>query len=482
MNDGMVKLIFSSSFDNTVDVGMRIIEDPKQMRKSASTIFGCDYDSVKPDAEHVGIHVVALGDYEHFGLNRNFDGFTKRACVGYHDTFVKNGHVYRHHRNTNPAKSLGYVVKSAYNEPMGRIELIVHAHKEKAHDELEKLAKDGSVPLSMACKIAHDECTVCGTKRKTKEDPNQCDHIRHELGKMSEDGKVVGMLNPEPQFFDISFVTRPADRIAWSLKAASGEVLDSIKLAEYEGVYVPDRLAITSETAMKKLEVMKKLAALETFYAGVVSGVRCTSAHDMYMRELSKAAACKLDDATIETLRCFTPEDVFAKLAAHGIVMDVESFYKFALGPEYHVAEMHMPGIKAALPDVYTRLTKEGACQALCNLELFDANTDMYTTLVGTEDTKLAKAVTKVAHDVTFIGSDVERRVIDATLNRINIRMSLDKQAEIYSNSGVVIDTLVEKYAAYKLAAVTDAVTLSRGKAVDTEALFAVAVAQDFIN
>lgn len=482
-DQGMIKLIFSSSFDASVDVGMRIIEDPRQLSKSASTIFGCDYDAVKPDKDHVGIHFVALGDFEHYGLNRNGDGFPKMACQKYHDTFVKHGNVYRHHRNKNAEKRLGQVVKSAYNAPMGRVELFVHAHKDKAHDELEKLAKDGEIPVSMACKVAFDRCTICNTLRKSSMDPNQCEHVKTSLGKMAEDGKIVGTQNDEPQFFDISFVSRPADRIAWNLKTASGDVIDSIKLAEHEGVWVPDHLAIVSEDSMKKLEIMKKLASLEAFYLGLNKKASCASASDRYMKELFKAAAAKLDDKTIEALRCYEPKDVFYKLAKSGIIMDVESFYKYALGPEYAVAGDLMPEIKAKLADVFSRLTKEGACQALCNAEIFDVEADKYTMLMGIEDPKLNAVVTKVASDTTFIGPEVDRRIIEATLQKINLNMTLDKKAEMKSNSNVIVntvDTLVEKYAAYKLSALKDTVALN--KAVDTDALFAVAVAQDFIN
>jgi hypothetical protein len=125
----MIKMFHSSSFQDNVDVSMRIVEDPKSMTKSASTIFGCDYSELMPDKDHVGIHVVALGDAEHFGSNRNGDLFPKAACVKYHDTFVKHGHVYRHHKNKDPrTQGLGNIKMSAYNAPQGRIELFIHAN------------------------------------------------------------------------------------------------------------------------------------------------------------------------------------------------------------------------------------------------------------------------------------------------------------------------------------------------------------------
>lgn len=147
----MVKLIHSGSFDETIGVGAEIIRREGELNKQASTIFGKEYEDLKPDDKHVGIHVVALGDAEHYGENRNGDLFSKKACVEYHPTFVKYGHVFRHHRNKDPEKSIGIIKASAYNEPMGRIELFIHADKEKAAPEIERLEKEGEIPFSMAC-------------------------------------------------------------------------------------------------------------------------------------------------------------------------------------------------------------------------------------------------------------------------------------------------------------------------------------------
>lgn len=148
---GLTKLIMSSHLPDALGGGMHFMEDPRAMQKSASTIFGCEYDDVKPDKDHVGIHVVGLGAWEWYGANRNADSFPKEACEKFHDTFVKHGHVFRNHVNKDPAGALGTIVKSAFNPAMGRIELFLHAHKDKARDELQKLARDGEHGFSMAC-------------------------------------------------------------------------------------------------------------------------------------------------------------------------------------------------------------------------------------------------------------------------------------------------------------------------------------------
>ena len=87
----MIKLTYSDDFDPSVGICAHIIDKDHAMKKQASTIFGCDYSDMKPDDNHVGIHVVALGDAEHYPANRNGDLFPKKACEKYHDTFVKCG-------------------------------------------------------------------------------------------------------------------------------------------------------------------------------------------------------------------------------------------------------------------------------------------------------------------------------------------------------------------------------------------------------
>lgn len=466
--DGMVKLIFSSAFDTTVDVGMRLIEDPRQLNKSASTIFDCDYKDLMPDKDHVGIHLVALGDFEHYGINRNGDGFPKKACVAYHNTFVKNGNLFRHHRNKDPEARLGQVVKSAYNEPMGRIELFVHAHKDKARDELQKLATEGDIPFSMACKVAFDRCTRCNTLRKSSQDPNQCDHVLMDLGKMGEDGKVTGTQNDEPNFFDISFVTRPADRIAWHLKAASGEIIDSVKLAEAEGIWVPDHLAIVSRDAQVKLDILKKLAEAERHYL-VLASRRPATVGERYTWELRKAAAVTLDDVTIEQLRQADPADVFYKLAKAGIIMDVSSFCKYIFGND-KVAE-DREAVRAKVAGIYSRLEKEGRCHAVCNDRLFDVDTARYCGAVEGLTVKVAEAA-------TMMGPAMEQRIINATLN--NVEIGVDTKNEISSNSTLTIDVLAEKYAAYKIAAVKAMMSFSKN--TDTDALVAIAAVQNLVR
>lgn len=164
--EGLRKLVYSTDMAPDVGARMRLLEDPvSKLVKSASNIFKCSCDDLRPDKNHVGIHTVALGQWETYGGNRNGDTFPKKACETRHDTFVKHGHVFVGHDNRDPAKAVGKIVKSAYNEPMGRIELFIHAHKDKAQPQLHKLATSGDHPFSMAClRAGTPVVTTCGTK------------------------------------------------------------------------------------------------------------------------------------------------------------------------------------------------------------------------------------------------------------------------------------------------------------------------------
>lgn len=469
MKDGMIKLISSASFNDTVDVGMRIVEDPAgKLVKSAATIFGCDYSNLAPDKDHVGIHLVALGDFEHYGANRNGDSFPKQACIKSHDTFVKYGKVFRHHRNKDASSNLGHVVKSAYNEPMGRIELFIHANKDRAEDELHQLSKEGSIPFSMSCKVAFDRCSICQNIRLRAGDESECDHVKLNLGKMAEDGSIVHTYNDEPRFFDISFVRRPADRIAWDLKVAADQAISSVKLASDEGVIIPDAMAIDSTDAQAKYGYIKKMAEYEQLYRRLSEGT-AVSGRDRFLYELRKSASA-LDDITVEELRKSEPATVFAKLAEHGVILDARSFFKYAMGLDLGEVKSYMSAIESRLPTIFSDLLHKEACQGVCNNTRYD--------VVDTPRSIPATLLSKIASAHTLVGPDMERRVVDATISGREFKIVIDTPVKIALDSGI-IDTLAEEYSAYKLAAIK---AISERRSSDVDTLLAAATVQNIVR
>ena len=257
--------------------------------KRAGVDFAERLSRIKFASDEIPVHMIAIGATEDYGPNRNADGFTRDCCRKHHHTFEKFAKFYRDHANKNPAISYGVVKLAAYNEPMHRIELIcaLNASKEAAarnggllaDKEMEKLARGDDIGVSMACKIPFDVCSGCGNKARTRAE--YCDSVenggmckagglKHNLGRVLSDGHILHADNPDPTFFDISHVFRPADRIAYISgtlqKAASASCISGAELAEHMGVTAPwnfDRDVMAPARLQRQLEALEKLAAAE---------------------------------------------------------------------------------------------------------------------------------------------------------------------------------------------------------------------------
>jgi hypothetical protein len=241
----MIKIIEPSSqmFDETIASLVKISSqglrgnDLNDFIKRAGHPFAAAVKQADVKPGEVLAHLIALGTTEGFGPNRNFDGFKKTACERYHDTFVKHARWYRNHANKDKEKSYGIVKLSMFNEPMQRVELLVALNGTKeaanrnkgllADKELQILEKEGeALPVSMACKVAYDQCSFCGNKARSRseycsgvKEGGMCKAggLKSNIGTVLEDGHILHADNPHPDFFDISYVHRPADRIAYVL-------------------------------------------------------------------------------------------------------------------------------------------------------------------------------------------------------------------------------------------------------------------------
>lgn len=247
--------------------------DRQEFLKVASASLLDQVDSIQVNPGEELVHLIALGSTESYGPNRNGDGFSKKACQDYHHYFVKDAKVYRNHKNTDPKKSYGVVKASSYNDDMNRVELIVALNTNekaaKANDgliadkEMEKLASNKPMAVSMATRVPFDICSYCGNKAHTRDeyctDIKEGGHckaggLKHNLGKIaSVDGKMHHLYadNTQPYFFDISHVFVPADRIAYAsgfCKKANTELIGGAELAELYGISYPEKKASYGRT------------------------------------------------------------------------------------------------------------------------------------------------------------------------------------------------------------------------------------------
>lgn len=479
----MVKLIESSQFADVPDIGVKLAEfNSPAMSKEAENVFGRSYASLKPtDDRYVGIHLTALGDEETYGCNRNCDSFPKEACIRYHDTFVKHGHVFSHHHNdAENDEILGVIKESAYNPKMGRIELFIWADKEKAKEGLDTLEKTGECSFSMACRVPWDECSVCGTHRKNGRDPNMCEHIRDGLGKVAENGKVAFMRNVLPDFFDISFVTRPADRIAYSLKVAES---------------APDGI-VTSEMLAKAAEIVEP-AWLEP---GLIANKRAVlrklaEQYEDYARDPSmcgpfssaaKVAEQRIDDATVETLRKMPIKEAMAVLVDNGAFLGPDAFCRYAMGPksaEYaevgpRAAEVGRLAVSAIKEAAWLdRFDFAGAC---------DFDIDRFTSRPSRRFTDVAYADAAVKQASLTDAGNLLSLVADERVAVKSAGVRIDANADFCFNTvdkPILVTAL--KYAEYKVAALNAALNgaaqggASKSNTNNRETLLALVAAQD---
>jgi len=346
----MIKVILPSSFNfdgptmSLVDVHSRGV-DSAWLRKSAAVLTK-ELSEIRPEPGVTFTHLLALGDLETFGYNRNGDGFPKQACIDHHHTFVKNAKWYHNHKNKPHLGDphFGFVKHSAYNPEMHRVELIVGIYNDKDPDSIEKLARGEDLPVSMACSVPHDICNICQNKAKTRKE--YCDHITKYATQILDDGRQVGMINERPSFFDISKVHRNADRIAFTLRkvASADSVMLGADMAQLLNIAPPEWL-VKNSAYSRKLSLLHKLATIEKEISGVIKGNPAMQCAAEGMNEPCSSMP-SVDDGKMR--------QVMTALSNARVSLPIEDFLRLVTGGRFSEIEDLVPEAKAALPGVFS--------------------------------------------------------------------------------------------------------------------------------
>lgn len=187
----------------------------------------------KPNPGFVYLHVIAMSAGEYWGCNINGDYFPEKDLIARHKTFETNAKVFKEHDNKPYSPDYGYVPFAWYNPKMHRVELILAIDKKKGPDIIARQERGDQLCVSMGTRVKYDICSICGNKSSKPTD--YCEHIRFHKKEIFPDGKQAYMINPNPTFFDISIVRRPADKTAFVLsKVASSDNYKNLKEASIE--------------------------------------------------------------------------------------------------------------------------------------------------------------------------------------------------------------------------------------------------------
>ena len=422
--------------------------------KRAGHRFADEMQNIKLEEGDVPVHLIAIGSTEFYGPNRNGDGFKEACCKKYHDTFVKSARWYRNHKNKNPEKSFGIVKTSHYNPEMKRIELLVTLNSTKeaakrnggllADEEMEKLARGDDIAVSMACRVPFDVCSGCGNKARNRSEYCSgalCKHggLATKIGTVLEDGHILHADNPDPTFFDISKVFRPADRIAYTMgqlekAAAAGATMSGAELAESMQLSSPSGLAINSDLPASVIAQIKIAQLLDDAESEASNWMYKSAAFTSEVR----------DTVNIPDMRFVTTTKVAQMtraLAEQGIVLPVEEFLVMVQGDQEKAAAV-AEQVRNQLPGVYARMLSDGSFETA-------ARSNPY---LGNENTHMGeyrKVATQLAPDYSLHERHVACRMRKAALRNIAPRQAvLEKISSEKSNEG-----LARQYALYKVAA-----------------------------
>ena len=425
-------------------------DDLRSFIKRAGHNFADKVQSIDLSPGEVPVHLIALGATEFYGPNRNGDGFTEATCKKYHDTFRKNARWYRNHKNKDTKKSYGVVKLAHYNDDMKRVELIIALNSNEkaakhndglvANEEMEKLAKGDDIAVSMACRVPFDVCSGCGNRARNRNeycDSALCKYggLRSNIGAVLEDGHILHADNPDPDFFDISRVFRPADRIAYTLgrlekAAAAGQVITGAELAEEFGLDEPISIrANRNDKTAQQLRLVHTLTELETTPAGP----------DLHKegRANDFPEPPEVQFVTNTKLAHFV-----RALAQEEIILPVEEFLTLVHSDREKSAAVTAE-VENQLPGVFTRLAGDSR-----SLEHLVATNPYIDDAVNTP-IEYRKWAAAIAPDYSYNPEHVNVRAQRAALRGKTKSASAQKT---YVKGSSAAENLAQQYALYKLA------------------------------
>lgn len=366
-------------------------------KRAAGHVFADMLDKVALYPGDIPMHAIAIGATEGYGCNRNGDGFDEATCIKQAWTFMsrplkdytKEAHngarYYRHHQNKHPPTSYGYVKLAAYNPRMRRIELLIigNGTKEAADrngglvmldSTQQKLAGDGDLAWSMACKVAYDVCQNCFNKAATRDNYCTADNCinPHDgfrglgcqtgLTKVAATGRQQYVENPNALYFDFSEVIRPADRTAYGgiasyLQKAASEnyVPGGAELAEsyrrhngygFDFSWTPcqDKVAYQVQLARNLAELEQILEQSPTDYDYAAARTFApTMQPSVDLSHLGKAGTSKMASG-------------LKALAERNVLLSLVDFLKLASGADGEKLANYTATVSRHLPGIYNRL------------------------------------------------------------------------------------------------------------------------------
>ena len=445
---------------------VNLIESQSHIKEASSSVVSQELIKAhKPDKNHFMVHLIAMGDGENYGQNKNGDYWPKKANSTYHDTFVNNGHFFREHNNRSKDVAIGMVKASAHNAPMGRIELIIHGDKTKAEEEYNLIKSGKALAFSMSARVPNDRCNICNNE--ATKSAEYCDHLKKSMNQyIPEFQKFAYAINDKPTFFDISRVKNPADRIAYYLdydfdenelkKSASGSkpIIFSDELAKAEGVVIPD----VSPASPEIVSILHKLAAAEEYLESYFNGEDI--ARDEKYEYVKHALTNTIgnEDSSpeeINALRSIQPSTLFNEFAKKGAIMPLDLFMAY-------VNDQSLEQVRGSnfykqacgcMGNMFRSMGSGGGLEDI--IKIFSPSSDFITGRDGAKTDDVQNLMDSVADRHSHMQQPNLTKIIRITIRPAEPKMRLIKlSSEISKEDSYKAEQLVKAYGSYKLATV----------------------------
>lgn len=446
-----------------------LIEMDAGVKSAASSMISRDLlEKYRPeDDRHACIHLIAMGNSDQYGFNRNGDYFAGDVLEKNAHTFVKYGHVFREHRNKDPKKAIGSIKYAAYDpKGMQRVELIIHLDKDKAEEEYE-MAKSGSaLNFSMSCKVPNDRCSCCGNEAKSLS--GYCDHLKSHMGQyMPEFKKYAFAYNDQPKFFDISVVKTPADRIARHLEylfqdgeksasAYNGDILvPSVVAAEAEGVSL-DTFELDERLVLEKMadaeDYVRDLAKNSSnFY----TDRRAHNAYGTYPYSMLE----KMSSVELEAARAVKPTTLFRELAKKACILSFPAFCQYITGEENITEAPMFKKAAICLPDIFSTIKNVMESVVPC-ISSFRAGSEFSSECDPKRSDLVQKFMDTAEDKFSMEAEPVKRRVVTIIIKSgaspQEVHDEVVKSASCYNDTDGSALKLASAYGQYQIGAVCD--------------------------
>jgi len=466
----MYKVIPHGSFDFGMPAA-RLVDlhrggvDSAWLEKRAAVLTR-EIAELRPRPGHSYVHLISLGSMEHYGCNRNGDAFPYKSATyelpmpkggqklikladglsRMHATFMQ-GHVFKHHQNDNPEKSIGKIAAEAYNPEMHRGELIIEVpHGKEWDDDLQKLASGQDIAFSMSMREPHDTCSACGNQATSR--ARYCDHLRDHMTEILKSGHQVFAINDVGSFFDISKVMRPADRIAFSLrKVAELLAVGGAALAEELGMIDAAGSPRSVPAAMsRKVAAAEKLSAMEKRVGAAARGEDNTEL-------LQQARGCpsrELNDDEISGLKSARLGPVLGALADAKICLSVRDFARLVQGPSRGPSDGDIGLVERMLPDLHSRLS-DGDAQSCAADGSYDSDEGSAGPLGASIPRHVRDLIGRLMDDHSLAEGPVRRRITIVTIRGLKPETAQPEKSKVAVDSTSAY-TLAREYAKYRLA------------------------------